>query len=146
MIPASITLKGLWAAIIAAAFVLLLVLLAVQTVRIEGLKLWPLSYKGLAERVADYEEAERREQDALKREEEQYQAAGSDYEKEASNAAQITTIREREINTIYRNVEVPAVCAVPDDARRVLAEAVASANSAASGEPVSALPTTADTP
>jgi hypothetical protein len=69
---------------------------------------------------------------------------GTEYEREASNAAQIHTIREREIETIYRDVLVPAECAVPDDVRRVLSEAVAASNSAASGQPVSPLPAPAD--
>jgi hypothetical protein len=46
MIPATITLKGIWAAMIALAFAVLLVLLGVQTVRIEGFKVWPISVEG----------------------------------------------------------------------------------------------------
>lgn len=39
-------LKGLWFAAIAAAFAVLLGLLVVQTVRLEGLKIWPLEVEG----------------------------------------------------------------------------------------------------
>lgn len=46
MIPATITLKGIWAALIALAFGILLILLGVQTVRIEGFKIWPLHMEG----------------------------------------------------------------------------------------------------
>ena len=49
--------------------------------------------------------------------------------------------RDREtIREIYRDKIVPAECAVPDAAVSVLSEAVTRANSAASGEPISALP------
>jgi len=44
--PATVTLKGIYAALIAAAFALVLVLLAVQTVRLEGFKIWPIEYEG----------------------------------------------------------------------------------------------------
>lgn len=46
-----------------------------------------------------------------------------------------TTIRE-----VYRDVQVPAECAVPDAALRVLDGRVAAANAAASGEPSPELP------
>lgn len=46
MIPATITLRGIWAALIALAFAIALALLAVQTVRLEGLKIWPLHIEG----------------------------------------------------------------------------------------------------
>jgi len=45
------------------------------------------------------------------------------------------TIRE-----IYRNVQVPADCAVPDAAVSLLDNAIDRANAAATGKPVSALP------
>lgn len=54
MIPATVTLKGIWAALIALAFAIILALLAVQTVRIEGIKIWPLNlegYKAKSERL-----------------------------------------------------------------------------------------------
>ena len=46
LIPPTITLKGIWAALIALAFAIVLALLAVQTARIEGFKIWPLSIEG----------------------------------------------------------------------------------------------------
>ena len=46
MIPPTVTLRGIWAALIALAFTILLVLLAVQTVRLEGFNLWPIKYEG----------------------------------------------------------------------------------------------------
>ena len=46
MLPATITLRGIYAAIIALAFAVLLILLGVQTVRLEGCRLWPLSVEG----------------------------------------------------------------------------------------------------
>lgn len=45
-IPPSVTLKGIWAALIALAFLLALALLVVQTVRLEGFKIWPISVEG----------------------------------------------------------------------------------------------------
>lgn len=45
-LPASVTLKGIWAALIALAFAVLLALLAVQTVRLEGMKFWPVKVEG----------------------------------------------------------------------------------------------------
>jgi len=37
-IPATVTLKGIWAALVALAFAIVLALLAVQTARIEGFR------------------------------------------------------------------------------------------------------------
>jgi hypothetical protein len=49
--------------------------------------------------------------------------------------------RDREtIREIYRNVEIPAECAVPDAAVSLLNNAIDRANAAASGQPVSAVP------
>lgn len=45
-LPATVTLKGIWAALIALAFAILVALLVVQTVRLEGFKLWPFEYEG----------------------------------------------------------------------------------------------------
>lgn len=146
MIPASVTLKGIWAAIIAAAFAIVLALLVVQTIRIDGFRFLFLRHTGLAEQVADYEAAEKAAQAAYEAETTRRATIGTAYEREASNAAQIATVREREIRTIYRDIEVPADCAVPDDAYRVLSEAIAAANAAAAGEPVGPLPTATDTP
>lgn len=57
-LPASLTIKGIWAALIALAFALLLALLAVQTVRLEGMKLWPFKVEGWIAK-ADRYKAER---------------------------------------------------------------------------------------
>jgi hypothetical protein len=53
----------------------------------------------------------------------------------ASERTDRETIRE-----IYRNVEVPADCAVPNAAVSLLDNAIRDANAAATGKPVSALP------
>jgi hypothetical protein len=58
-LPATVTLKGIWAAMIALAFGVLLVLLGVQTVRLEGFKLWPLHSKGWIQRAGDAQNAAR---------------------------------------------------------------------------------------
>lgn len=57
----------------------------------------------------------------------------------ASERADRVTIRE-----IYNEVEVPGECAVPDDAARLLDNAIRAANAAATGQPVGELPK--DTP
>lgn len=141
MIPASVTLKGIYAALIALALAVLLALLAVQTIRIEGLKIWPLEIEGLKAKVERHEAAARAARDAYKAETQRRAIIATDYEREASNAAQVHTIREREIRTVFQDVLVPAECAAPDDARRVLAEAVAASNAAATGQPVIPVPT-----
>jgi hypothetical protein len=45
--PLTVTLSRVWAAICAAIVLALVIALAVQTVRIEGFRVWPLSHKGL---------------------------------------------------------------------------------------------------
>lgn len=52
--------KGVWAAILALAFVVLVAMLAVQTARIEGFGIWPFKVKGYAEKLADAAEREAR--------------------------------------------------------------------------------------
>lgn len=55
MIPEQVTLRGIWAALCVAAFALVIALLALQTARIEGFKVWPISVEGWkpkAERLA----------------------------------------------------------------------------------------------
>jgi hypothetical protein len=59
MIPTELTLKGLWLAVVAAAFAALLILLGVQTVRIEGFKVWPISVKGYRADLRDEKAAHR---------------------------------------------------------------------------------------
>lgn len=107
-----------------------------------GVALWRAD--GLADQVDRYRAAEQAAKAAYRAEVTRRATIAADYEREASNAAQIHTIREREIETIFRDVLVPAECAAPDSVRRVLSEAVAASNSAASGEPVSPLPALAD--
>jgi hypothetical protein len=68
------------------------------------------------------------------------QGQASAYEQErpdaqADNRDRLSTVRE-----IYRTIEVPGACAVPDVARGVLEGAVARANSRAAGEPGAAVP------
>lgn len=55
--------------------------------------------------------------------------ASTIYEQDRSQTYADATIRQETIRTIYRDREVPADCAVPDDARGVLSEAVSAANS-----------------
>jgi len=53
-IPATVTLKGIWAALVGLAFAIVLALLAVQTARIEGFRVWPINIEGwkpLAQRM-----------------------------------------------------------------------------------------------
>lgn len=53
---AELSIKGLWAALVALVFAIVLILLAVQTVRLEGFKLWPIEAEGWkpkAVRLAD---------------------------------------------------------------------------------------------
>lgn len=98
-----------------------------------------------AERLeAEAEAAEKARQQAYQAEAERRATIATEYEREAANAAQVHTIREREIQTIFRDVLVPAECAAPDAVQRVLAEAVAGANAAATGEPVRAVPAAAE--
>src|SRR4051812_40615199 len=51
--PALITLNRLWAAIVAGSFLALLVALGIQTARIEGFKIWPISVRGYKAANAD---------------------------------------------------------------------------------------------
>lgn len=70
----------------------------------------------------------------------QVESAATDYEGERADATVDHTIREREVREIYRDIAVPADCAVPDAARRVLEGAIDRANSRAAGEPSAAVP------
>lgn len=131
----------LWASIKAAKMAItlavigtLLLLLAVQTVRIEGIRIWPINVDGMKAKVARAEAAEIAARAAYKAEARRRATIGTEYEREAANDRAVATIREREITTIYRDIPVPAECAVPDDVRRVLAEAVAASNSSTTGQ------------
>jgi hypothetical protein len=94
-LPATVTLKGIWAAIIALAFAILLALLGVQTVRIEGFKIWPLSIEGWkpkAERLQhDLDAVKAAQQVAL----EKAQAAKAKAELDYKNLAETTDANEQ---------------------------------------------------
>lgn len=53
MIPPSVTIRSIWAAVVAAAFLLVVIFAAVQTARIEGFKVWPISVKGYKAEIKD---------------------------------------------------------------------------------------------
>lgn len=59
----------------------------------------------------------------------------------ADRRTNTNTIRE-----IYRDVEVPAECAVPDSAVELLDNSIERANRAATGEPINPLPDTEEGP
>lgn len=67
------------------------------------------------------------------------------YEKLAQQIRASERTDRLEIREIYRDVEVPSDCAVPDDAARVLDNAVRRANAAAAGEPIDPVPEVAET-
>lgn len=64
----------------------------------------------------------------------QQQDESEQYEQERGAAREDSRERETEVRTIYKDRIVPGECAVPDDARRVLEQAVTDANRAA-GQP-----------
>ena len=66
--------------------------------------------------------------------------AATAYEQEKSDAQAQNRMRENIIREIYREQVVPADCAAPDAAVRVLDDAVTAANARAAGEPAPALP------
>jgi hypothetical protein len=57
------------------------------------------------------------------------------YEQERETARVEYVTREGQIRTIYKDRVVPAECAAPDAVRSLLADAIASANSSATGKP-----------
>lgn len=63
------------------------------------------------------------------------------YEQERDDARSQIRVRESAIREIYRDRPVPADCAVGDDVRGVLDDAVRSANARAAGQPAPGLPT-----
>jgi hypothetical protein len=65
---------------------------------------------------------------------------GDIYEKDRQDDQSQSTLRENRISTIYRDVAVPADCAVPDAAASVLDDAIGAANARRSGQPGSGLP------
>lgn len=68
------------------------------------------------------------------------------YEQEKADAAPRSIERQTELRTIYHETTIPAECAAPDAARRVLENSIGDANSAARGQPRAALPGPAPTP
>jgi len=89
---------------------------------------------------ADMAKVERQLQQAVDEQRARADAAAADYEAIRAQLGQQSrdtrTIIERE----YRNVEVPADCAVPDPVADSLRAAVESANRAAAGEPAATVP------
>jgi hypothetical protein len=65
---------------------------------------------------------------------------GDAYEKDRQDDQSQSTVRESHISTIYRDVAVPADCAVPDAAGSVLDDAIAAANARSAGQSGSGLP------
>lgn len=89
--------------------------------------------------LRDYEQAVQAEMD---KRQQRYDAVSAQYETERTDGQQQHTTRVDRINTIYKDRIIPADCAVPDDVRRLLVEAVTSANTSAIGKSGSTLPTT----
>lgn len=73
----------------------------------------------------------------------QVELQSTNYEGERADASVDHTTRETTIRTIYRDIAVPADCAVPDAARSVLQGAIDRANARSAGEPVAAVPSPA---
>ncbi|EJL23692.1 hypothetical protein [Novosphingobium sp. AP12] len=67
-------------------------------------------------------------------------AQGDLYEKDRQDDQSQSMVRESRISTIYRDVAVPADCAVPDAAGSVLDDAIGAANARRSGQSGSGLP------
>lgn len=77
---------------------------------------------------------ERANAKASARMQDQADTAASDYETDRGQTYADSNIRQERIRTIYRDRPMRSDCAVPDDARRLLVEAVESANTGATGE------------
>lgn len=69
--------------------------------------------------------------------------AATAYEQEKPDAQARTSNRESTIREIYHDRVVPADCAAPDGAVRVLNDAIADANARAAGQPAPGLPAAA---
>lgn len=68
------------------------------------------------------------------------------YEELAQQIRATERVDRVQIKEIYRDVEVPADCAVPDDARSLLDDAVRRANNAATGQSLDAVSDAATAP
>lgn len=99
MIPPTVTLKGIWAAAIALAFATVLALLAVQTVRLEGFKMWPFEIEGClakSERLeADLDRVKEAQATALLK----AQAAKAEAEENYRNLAEETDEQLEQVRT-----------------------------------------------
>ena len=93
--------------------------------------------------MREYEQAVQAEMD---KRQQRYDAVSAQYEAERTNGQQQHTTRVDRINTIYKDRIIPADCAVPDDVRRLLSEAVTSANTDTTGKSGRTLPTATPTP
>lgn len=67
-------------------------------------------------------------------------ASSATYEDWRSASGETTIQTRNTIREIYRNVEVPADCAVPADARSLLEDRVRDANASATGQPSAGVP------
>lgn len=90
--------------------------------------------------MREYEQAVQAEMD---KRQQRYDAVSAQYEAERTNGQQQHTTRVDRINTIYKDRIIPADCAVPDDVRRLLSEAVTSANTDTTSKSGRTLPTAA---
>jgi hypothetical protein len=70
----------------------------------------------------------------------QQQDEAEQYEQSREQARQDHLAREEQVRIIYRDRVVDPGCEPPDDAKRVLDEALRDANARAAGEPRSAMP------
>lgn len=90
MIPATVTFKGIWAALIAFAFAILFALLVVQTVRLEGFKIWPVSIEGCiarSERLrADLDKVKASQKEASRKQAEVIAKKQAEYDQLAKKA------------------------------------------------------------
>ena len=87
--------------------------------------------------LRDYEQAVQAEMD---KRQQRYDAVSAQYEAERTNGQQQHSTRVDRISTIYKDRIIPADCAVPDDVRGLLVEAVTSANTDATGKSGNTLP------
>ena len=68
------------------------------------------------------------------------------YEQERADAQAINFDRQEQVRTIFRDRVVPADCAAPADARRLLEQGVSEVNAAVAGEPRAAVPAASAAP
>ena len=73
-------------------------------------------------------------------------AISTRYEQEKADAAQTNHARTEQVRTIFRDRVVPADCAAPGDARRLLEQGVSEVNAAVASEPRAAVPAASAAP